>query len=1131
MIKIIFIIASILSLYSGSQIAVANDRWQLIGINSIYVEGLIPPIWGANGFILDNDINADGNPSYAYKQTVKTGAEEFEEGNATIGLLGIRNAFSPTGATELILGATVAIEKTDFNDYVPNRPRFRMYLAGRDNAPAIRIDYQSDLEGQELKVRFGSEDLYYKAYFDKDNTYSNPQALSIYTLTIDNTINDVEIIDMVDNNLSDNNISKLLSNELDGELNSSFFTAGGVGGREANITVYGFSDDGAWEIYDSRNTNTNKITKFSTGRGYWIKMTNEHYSDTSKHGIVVGDGGVSSDRYNSVGNGWNLLSFNDSDIRYSPTAMFLPAPALGTNINIAYKFNINSFTIAWTNPLDFSRNVNWISERLRTTEGSVMKLRAYPARKSIDGVTMTDGVAIISDDKFETSLTTATSLAGMPLTDLPYSALRGTYYGEFMLAARIGDLNGSDINETFRVNMPLYNPREISITDLNISDLAQRANLMREGFIEAGNHPDTSIRDANSSVYLIDLDMDGTIETNLFASTSRFSIFDNTYTKVFSNISNGSFVIKGIINEKANRISDINDLKSYTEVSYIDLGNSQFAISSSKVQDLDLLESSGYTIFKDNPKIIDEGNRTKAQGAIGKVYTHKNILSSTLIIDNYDGTLDAGEGIVNEATPFFIDLQGSPMWAPDFPNGGPINTFANFDKEITGILTMDSYNVGGGEDFWSITDVTKDPGTWFETRDSQQLFNIKKEKGYWLNIKNLLLNSLSIGQDVVYQKSSTPHFDNTITVVSGQNISPVTNHINHEFSIIVNGIDPTKNDSYNVSATIAGQNYPLRSVGSRFSLRINDWDMNLKESIEGVSSPDVIILDIFDGLGNKLKNSDTPISFAKPQRPTISWDSSGDLEITSVNPYEIHISPILDTDPDASIGLKNANNLQSIKSIGWANTEGNYTIVRVVAKNQTTNFYSDAQPVHYAPLKSGHILNVEDNRDSDVIPYSYISNGILKINGIESDSGMELTNLTDNRILMSYYPNEREGAQSLASFGGTTTMYLKIGTDVIGYITYIPTYHNKIFYIYYENNLYQGIFKEDNTHSYESNAYDLDGAGFGEKIEFNGYTTNSQPIIEPTNITQPDPGTGNTGNQNPQTGTNVPPSPQLLLPR
>jgi hypothetical protein len=1124
-----------LHLYGGGQIAIENDRWQLVGINSVYAEGAVPPIWGANGFVLINTVDRTGRPSYAFKETIKTGTEEHLENNATVGLLAIRGAFSPSGATQLVLDANVSIEKANFNDYVPGRPRFRMYLSGRDIAPAVRIDYQSDLEGQEFKVRFGIEGIHYKAFFNKDNTYSNPQIISPYVLTIDNTINDIKIMDMVDNNLSDNNISKTIRNILGNELNNSYFYDAPVAAnREANITVYGFNDDGEWEIYDSRNSDSNnKIDRFSVGRGYWIKMTNSHYNvNNSKHGILIGDIGISNDAYNSVGNGWNLLSFNNSDIRYSPTAVFIPEADYTTNIiTISYKFNINSFRVGAPTSLEAARIINWTSERLRITDGSSMKLRAYPASKSTSLTTATKGIVIISNDKFETNSTNAVSLAGMPLTDLVYRNAKSTYYGEFMLAAEVGDLNGSDVNESFTVSMPLYNPREISITDLNVSTLEEEANLILQGFITAGNHPDSSIQDANSSVYFIDLDMDDSPDTFLFASTSRFSIFDSTYTKVFSNISNGSFVIKGLINARATNINQINSLTSFTSVSYINLGNSQFAISSNRVQDLDLLETAGITLFEDNPDISNSGNRTLGQGAIGRVYTHKNMLLSVLTADDYNSSFDAGEGIVNRPSPFFINLQGSPMWAPDFPNGGPINIFSNFDKEITGILTMDSSNVNGNEDFWSITDVTKDPGTWFEVKDAQQLFNIKKEKGYWVNIKNLLLNSLSVNKDIIYKKVSTPHFNNTVELVIAQRICPVTNHINHEFSIEVDGIDPLKNDSYNISATIMGQSYPLRSRGSRFSLRINDWNMNLQESIEGISSPDVIILDIFDGLGNKLKNSDNLISFTKPVIPVISWNKdNGDIIIDSTSPYEIHSSPILDTSPDDSIVLENTNNLSSVKSLQWENTDGNYTLIRIVAKNQTTKFYSDIQPIYYSPLKSGHVLNVESNGGSDTIPYSYIRNDILRVNGIESDNGVELNNVTDKRILMTYFPNEKEGVQRLAAFAGATTMYLSIGTNVIGYITYIPTYAGRLFYIYYEEELYQGMFSSNDTYNFGGSPYDLDNVD-GEKIEYNTYATNSQPIIEPLDIVKPTPGIGGGDNQNPQTGKKVPPPPQLLLPR
>ena len=1135
--SIIILLIATLYIYAGKQIALQNDKWELVGMSGLYVEGLTPPVWGANGFILSNTVNTDGNASYAFKETIKTGTREFEDFNATIGILGIRGAFSPTGDTELVLGVDVGIEKTDFNDYSPTKPKYRMYLAGRNDAPAIRVDYQADLEGQEFKVRFGTEDIYYKAFFNKENTYNSPQLLSPNALTINNTITSVKIIDVIDNNILDNPITDLISNSLGTALSNSEFTTGPVNIREANITVYRFNNNGKWNIYDSRNNiASNAFDKFEVGKGYWVKMTNSNYNAANRvHGIIIGDNGISDDSYNALRNGWNLLSFRDSDIRYSPTAMFIPRGAYdGTSINISYKFDLHRFALTVTGftgsnvDLEASRRVNWESESFRYKRGGVMKLRAFPARKSISETSMQDGIVIISNDLFETNSADAISLAGLPLVSKYYLNHQSTYFGEFFLAARIGDLNGSDINETFKVDMPLYNPNTISITDLNDSDLVRKSNKIREGFISAGNHPKASEPDANSSVYMINIDMDSahSYETHLFAATARFSLFDSTYSKVFTKVDDGKFIVKGLINEKAKTIDDINILAPYTSVTYIDLGNNQFSITSNKTQALDLLEDEGVTLFEDDPDIIDTSKEHLARGAIGRVYTHKNILSSTLISDNYDGTMDTGEGIVNRPSAFFNDLQGAPVWAPDFPNNGPINTFAKFNKSVSHILTMDISNIGN-EDFWSITDTTKDPADWFETKDSQQLFNIKKEKGYWLNIKELIPNSLSIGQDVVYKLVSAPHFDNNWTTISSRQLSPVTNHINHDFSITVNGIDPLTNDSYNVSATIAGQEYPLRTSGTRFSLRINDWYMNLDETLEDVTSANRIILTIFDGLGNKLINTEHPVYFTKPVTPSATWDLDGNLVVTSKNPYQIHSSPILDTAPDASISLRDKSDIENIEKANWVNNDGNYTILRLVAKSKETNFYSDVQPIYYAPVKSGHVLNVEEKGDSDVLPYSYISKSILKVNGIESDGGVELSNLSDKRILLSYYPHDKEGVKNLSSFAGANTMYIKVDADIIGYITYIPSFNNKIFYVYYDKILYQGMFSPRNNYAYEGVAYDLET----NIIPSNGFVASVQPIVEPSGVTKPSPGTGNTNNQNPQTGTNVPPAPQLLLPR
>jgi len=1122
-------------LFSGKQVALKNDRWQLIGMNGLYVEGLSPPVWGSNGFILENTINSDGNLSYGVKETIRTGVDEFNPFGATIGLSGLVDSFSPTGATQLSLGVNVAIEKTDFNDFVSLRTKYRMYLAGRDNAPAIRIDYQSDLEGEVFRVRFGNENIHYNAYFDNTSTFSSPQILTPGRLNINNNIQRIKIMSVVDSNLSDNNLTKLISNTLGDEINSSIFTDGGFATRDGNFTVYKFSNKGVWEQFDSKNTaSSNQFDEFDLAQGYWMKMTSKNYDENlSYHGLIIGDGGVSDNSYSSLRNDWNLLSFRDTNIRYSPSAMFIPSGDFsGSAIHLSYKFQIDSFEIDSLTPFNASRRINWEVQRLRITKGSVFNMKAFPAQRSIDGTTLSEGIVIISDDLFETDSPNAISLTGEPLRNTVYGT-RSTYFGDFLLGVQVGDLNGSGINQTFKVSMPLYNPKEISISELNDSIISSKANKIRLGMIEAGDNPASLINDAKTGVYIVNIDMDtaNTYDIHLLASSGRFAIFDNTYTKVFKKIDDGPFVIKGMISENAKNINDINILSSSTKVSYIDLNNNQFAIVSNEAQSLDLLESAGYTLFEDNQKIEDVSKQPLGVGAIGKVYTHKNILNATFKVENYDNVLDANEGIINPPVAFFDDLRGASMWSPDFPNDGPINVFSRFNKSIIGILTMDSSNVGGSEDFWSITDTTKDPARWFEKGDSQQLFNIKKEKAYWVNIKESLPTAISINKDVLYKVSSSPHFDNNLTMTSNQGvIGLVTNHINHDFSISIDGIDPKTNDSYNIFATIAGQSYPLRTIGNRFSLRINDWDMSLKESIKGKTPPDVIILNVFDGLGNSLINKDNKVIFTKPDAPSIDWDN-GVLKITSDTTYEIHGKPILDSAIKESVLIDNSNILKSVSDLQWKKTKGEITILRVVSKGETPVFYSNMKPVIYAPVNTAHVLNTESTGDSDVIPYSYISGGVLKVNGIERDNGVGLTNLSTNRILMSYSPNEiKEGIQQLASFSGADTMYLRIGIKVIGLITYIPSFKDKIFYIYYESNLYQGKFSDDSTYSYAQAAYRLDSGTInydpsqlgnqGNKIDHLGYTTTSQQIVEPKQLTAPIGG-----------GGNKPPSPQLLLPR
>jgi hypothetical protein len=312
--------------------------------------------------------------------------------------------------------------------------------------------------------------------------------------------------------------------------------------------------------------------------------------------------------------------------------------------------------------------------------------------------------------------------------------------------------------------------------------------------------------------------------------------------------------------------------------------------------------------------------------------------------------------------------------------------------------------------------------------------------------------------------------------------------------------------------------------------------MGLDEAVEGSTLDDAIKIQIYDGLGNSLTNVDYSVHFIKPAKPITIWGNDGELSVDAGNnKYEIHNKAILDTSPRNSVIIDDSSAIYTSDKISWKSVEGNVTLLRIIAKKE--GVYSDMSVTPFIPFKDSHILQVRNNHEVDKIPYSFISNSILKKNNIEIDNGVQITNLRDNVVLMSYRP-ETEALEELPAFGGTTSMYLKVNTTIIGYITYIKSYANKPFYIYYNNALYQGHFADNDAFAITNTAYDLtsgklDFSDFtllgneGNEIDFNGFSGAIQPIYEPDPISTNNNNINIPSGQQPQTGGINPPQPIL----
>ena len=444
-------------LFSAVQVALKNNQWQLLGVNGVYIDNLSPPIWGTTGNIISDGIEV-GVQDTSYYVANNLTPTTFAE-NKTIGVLAIRGSSSPSGQTTLTTGTTVYLERSTFLAYDGSQSKYRMYLAGANNIPAIRIDFQANLAGKSFKVRFANENKHYIAYFNPDNTFDNPQKLSEDTIGVNTVKKGSKIIDVVDTNITDNNLTLIRNNQARSEIDS-LITA-----TDINMSVYTLTPDGVWALWDSRNVaDQNGFDTFNAGRGYWVSLKSglDHNA-----GIILGDQSINDTTHHNIYNGWNLVSFRDSSIRYSPTGIFVPLSELASGISLSYKFGVDEINVSGVDEKLVARHINWHIAHKKNRFGSLLNLRAFPSVK-INATTNDRGLLLISDDRLELNISRAYNLSGNLLKRTDYNRY-STIFGDYMFGIELNDLyaHRSDINQSVSIYIPGYTATNTIVKGLN----------------------------------------------------------------------------------------------------------------------------------------------------------------------------------------------------------------------------------------------------------------------------------------------------------------------------------------------------------------------------------------------------------------------------------------------------------------------------------------------------------------------------------------------------------------------------------------------------------------------------------------------------------------------------------------
>jgi hypothetical protein len=208
--------------------------------------------------------------------------------------------------------------------------------------------------------------------------------------------------------------------------------------------------------------------------------------------------------------------------------------------------------------VNFAKMINLGSIASNLLYGESVKMRAYPAMAEATGVENVgrDGVIILADNLFEVNNSTnIVTLAGAELK----STSRGFFssrFGEFMLAAKLNDIGGEDINATISFSMPKYRSTEALVSDLNDTNRTQNLISVINGLKLAATKTGESVASTKVAGYLFNADFNesginntdpnSTAFPDIFlAAGARFSIADTTSIRVYEFVQNGSFKVLG----------------------------------------------------------------------------------------------------------------------------------------------------------------------------------------------------------------------------------------------------------------------------------------------------------------------------------------------------------------------------------------------------------------------------------------------------------------------------------------------------------------------------------------------------------------------------------------------------------
>ena len=489
-----------------------------------------------------------------------------------------------------------------------------------------------------------------------------------------------------------------------------------------------------------------------------------------------------------------------------------------------------------------------------------------------------------------------------------------------------------------------------------------------------------------------------------------------------------------------------------------------------------------------------------------------------------------------------LDITANPFITDDLLASNSLITLSKaFSGEKRYVPTM---IIGSESDiskdviYWKTLSPVQKVSNWY---DKYNLFSTNNQKSYWVYLAdynataengiNVLTDTTAKTDDEkpTITKKYVRTFDNELNVSH--------NFFNVNLKVTVNGV---AEDVNNVGQADKSSVYVVANlIGVSDSLATLDFKMPISTAPYSKSmsfSTYIKYSDVKD-LNNSLSSIkitatdgrlytdeySIPVDMKKPSKPLLAFqkDETSDMQTTvlfitsgdtgeadDTVKYLIFKDRIDDINGTAfsETGHKPSNFILSVdKATATSGIEdicknslfkGNnleYATLVVVAldKNETyqANF-SDMSKINFVPMQGVHVLVHDPSVDNaqDIQPFIYDDECVKKgelvdANQKPKDSGVYLRS-SSGKVAIAYKPYE-----TTTSTGTPFAIFVKLGTsNTIAKITYQSIYKGKNFFVYQNNNIYQGKFLEDG----EREKFDSDRSPYTLKL----ISTSGQKIGE-----------------------------------